>query len=75
MATRKKFRMPECVDRTIVDRDDEAVRETVVGHIRLKPSSIAWFPKKSQKGFRVPLDRFAEWIQSDGAAAAVANDR
>jgi hypothetical protein len=61
---KNKFKGPAYIEEVIVDEDG-----TVIGTIRIKPSSVLWKPANAQKFFAVPLDKFAEWIASNGAGA------
>jgi hypothetical protein len=38
----------------------------VVGHIRVKPSSVLWSPKNSKVWYGLLLDRFATLMEENG---------
>ena len=59
-----RFSSPTFIEETILDADS-----TIVGTVRIKPSSVMWRPKGSHSFFSVPLDRFAAWITDVGTAA------
>ena len=52
----KKFRAP-FIEETVIDGD-----ATVIGRIRVKPSSVMWKPKGRGKFYSVSLDKFTKWI-------------
>lgn len=55
------FRAPTSQDFTIVDDNDK-----VVGHIRVKPSGVAWCPVGKGKWRRLTLNQFAELAEKHG---------
>jgi hypothetical protein len=56
-----RFEPDKYRDHTIVDEAG-----TVVGHIRVKPSSILWAPKNAKRWYGLPLDRFAQLMETEG---------
>ena len=54
---RNSFRAPAYYEEVIIDEDN-----SVVGTIRIKPSSVLWKPKNAQKYFSVNLEKFIDWI-------------
>lgn len=57
---RKQFVAPTSQDFKI--RDDNGI----VGHIRIKPSAIAWKPKGAQGFYQLSIDQFAEFAVANG---------
>jgi hypothetical protein len=56
-----KFVENEAIDLKIGSDDDG-----IIGVLRVKPSSVLWKPKGSQKFLSVPLDDFRTWIKANG---------
>ena len=54
---KNSFRAPAHYEETIIDEHG-----TVVGTIRVKPSSILWKPSHAQKYYSMSLQKFTEWI-------------
>lgn len=54
---RNSFRAPAYYEEVIIDENN-----SVVGTIRIKPSSVLWKPKNAQKYFSVNLEKFIDWI-------------
>jgi hypothetical protein len=48
-------------EHTIVDADGK-----VVGHVRIKPSTILWSPKNGKDWYGVSLKEFGEFIVANG---------
>jgi hypothetical protein len=63
-AYKNSFRSPAFVEETIHDEDG-----SVVGVIRVKPSSILWKSSGAHRFHAVPIDKFAAWIASKPARA------
>ena len=61
---KNSFRAPAYFEETIIDEED-----TVIGTIRVKPSSILWKPKNAQKYYSINLQKFAEWITDSDTKA------
>lgn len=55
------FRPRKYEDHEIVDADGK-----VVGHIRVKPSSVLWSPKNGKDWYGVSLADFANFVQQNG---------
>ena len=55
------FRPRKYEDHEIVDEDNR-----VVGHIRVKPSSVLWSPKDGKNWYGVSLEAFAKYIEENG---------
>jgi hypothetical protein len=64
-AYNNKFRSSEYHEETIVSEQDG----TVVGTIRIKPSSVLWKPSGAHKFYSVSLAKFGEWITHDDTKA------
>jgi hypothetical protein len=58
------FRSPDFREETIIDENN-----TIIGAVRLKPSSILWKPKGGQKYFSVTLKEFTDWISDPSTKA------
>ena len=58
------FRSPAFHEETIVDENN-----TIIGTLRIKPSSILWKAKGAQKFLSVPLEKFTEWISDPDTKA------
>ena len=56
-----RFNPEKFHDFTIVDDDSQ-----VVGHIRVKPSSVLWAPKNSKLWHGISLDRFSSLMEEHG---------
>ena len=54
---RNSFRAPAYYEEVIINEEN-----SVVGTIRIKPSSVLWKPKNAQKYFSVKLEKLTEWI-------------
>ena len=54
---KNSFRAPAYYEEVIIDEEG-----SVVGTIRIKPSSVLWKPKNAQKYFSVKLEKLTEWI-------------
>lgn len=54
---KNSFRAPAYYEEEIVDEEG-----SVVGKIRIKPSSILWKPKNARKYFSIKLEIFTDWI-------------
>ena len=52
-----RFKSPEFAQYTILREDG-----SVVGTIRLKPSSILWKASSGKRFYRVKLEKFIDWI-------------
>jgi len=59
--TTNSFRPKKFEDHEIVDADKK-----VVGHIRVKPSSILWSPKNGHDWYGVSLEAFAKFAEATG---------
>jgi len=59
-----RFKSPEHVEETIVDESG-----TIVGTIRVKPSSVLWRPKSQHAFYAVTLADFAAWITDPDTGA------
>jgi hypothetical protein len=55
---KRRFESPAYTQLVILNVEDE----TVVGTIRLKPTTIMWKPKGGKKFYAVTLDEFVDWI-------------
>jgi hypothetical protein len=55
------FRPRKFEDFEIVDEDDK-----VVGHIRVKPSSVLWAPSNAKTWYGVSLKLFAAFMEHNG---------
>jgi hypothetical protein len=55
------FRPRKFEDHEIVDAEHR-----VVGHIRVKPSSVLWSPKNGKDWYGVSLEAFAEFLENNG---------
>ena len=55
------FRPRKYEDHEIVDAGN-----LVVGHIRVKPSSVLWSPKNGKDWYGVSLDKFAAFLVKEG---------
>jgi hypothetical protein len=55
------FRPRKFEDHEIVDADSR-----VVGHVRVKPSSILWSPKNGKDWYGIPLEVFADFLETRG---------
>jgi len=60
---RKQFKAPVSVDHTIVDG-----KGNIYGHLRIKPSSILWKPRRERQYFNVKIKDFDSWIKSTSKA-------
>ena len=58
---KNRFHPEKYHDHTIVDDD-----QNVVGHIRVKPSSVLWAPKNAKVWYGLPLKEFATYIEAHG---------
>jgi hypothetical protein len=58
------FKNPEYREEVIVAEDG-----SMIGTIRIKPSSILWKPKSAREFYAVSLEAFAAWITSTEAKA------
>lgn len=56
------FRPRKYEDHEIVDAEGK-----VVGHIRVKPSSILWSPKNGKDWYGISLAKFAAYVEEHGA--------
>lgn len=63
------FRNPKHVEQTIVTEDGDTDNESVIGTVRLKPSTVLWKPSGAHRFFSVPLQKFTEWIQAPSTKA------
>ena len=61
---KNQFAGPNFVQETIITQEG-----TIIGVIRIKPSTILWKPSGEQKFYCVPLGRFTRWIMSRRANA------
>lgn len=61
---RNSFRAPAYYEEVIIDENN-----SVVGTIRIKPSSVLWKPKNAQKYFSVNLEKFIDWISDPDTRA------
>ena len=61
---KNSFRAPAYFEETIIDEED-----SVIGTIRVKPSSILWKPKNAQKYYSINLQKFTEWITDSDTKA------
>lgn len=61
---KNRFRAPAYLEETIEDENG-----TVLGTIRVKPSSVLWKPKNAHKYYSVSLASFAEWIMDPDTKA------
>ncbi len=52
------FRSPSYTEHTILRSSDQ----TVVGTIRVKPTTVMWKSKGGKQFHAVELERFADWI-------------
>lgn len=59
--TVNSFRPRKYEDHEIVDADKK-----VVGHIRVKPSSILWSPKNGKNWYGINLNEFADYLETKG---------
>ena len=59
-----RFKSPDHVEETIVDEVG-----TIVGTIRVKPSSLLWRPKGQHQFYAVSLDQFTSWITGPTSGA------
>lgn len=59
-----RFKSPTYLEETIEDENG-----TIVGSIRVKPSSILWRPVNAQKFYAITLDEFARWITDPNTGA------
>ena len=55
---KRYFGSPAYTQHVILNVEDESV----VGTIRVKPTTIMWKPKGGKKFYAVTLDKFADWI-------------
>lgn len=55
------FRPRKYEDHEIVDAKNQ-----VVGHVRVKPSSILWSPKNGKDWYGVSLAEFAKFVETNG---------
>jgi hypothetical protein len=55
------FRWPNHEDFTILDANNQ-----VIGHVRVKPTSISYKPSGRGKWRQIKLDRFAELAEEHG---------
>jgi hypothetical protein len=55
------FRSKKFEDHVIVNSDGK-----VVGHIRIKPSGVLWAPANSKTWYGIRLDKFAEYMLTNG---------
>lgn len=55
------FRPKKYEDHEIIDADNK-----VVGHIRVKPSSILWSPKNGKDWYGISLNEFADFLVKNG---------
>jgi hypothetical protein len=55
------FRPRKFEDHEIVDTE-----QRVVGHIRVKPSSVLWSPKNGKDWYGISLDAFADFLEKNG---------
>ena len=63
MEIRNEFKRPKYIEETIVDR----TTKSIVGTLRVFPSSVKWKPKRSRFLYSVPLSTFTRWIVKAGA--------
>ena len=59
--TTNSFKLKQFMDHEIVDEEGK-----VVGHIRVKPSSILWSPGKGKDWYGISLAQFAKHVQENG---------
>ena len=62
---RNSFRAPAYYEEVIINEEN-----SVVGTIRIKPSSVLWKPRNAQKYFSVKLDKFTDWITDPDTKAS-----
>jgi len=55
------FRPRKYEDHEIVD-----AKNKVVGHIRVKPSSVLWSPKNGKDWYGISLAEFADYLEANG---------
>lgn len=55
------FRARKFEDHEIVDSESR-----VVGHVRVKPSSILWSPKNGKDWYGISLECFANFVEEHG---------
>jgi hypothetical protein len=67
---KNSLRAPE-FDETVFVTEDEDGRKTVIGHLRVKPSSIMWKPTGARKYHRVSLQKFIDWITDEETGASL----
>lgn len=55
------FRPRKYEDHEIVDSNN-----SVIGHVRVKPSSILWSPKNGKDWYGISLSEFAKYVETNG---------
>jgi hypothetical protein len=58
------FRSPGHIEERIVDGEG-----SVIGTIRVKPSSVLWKPTNARKFHSVSLKKFTDWIEDPATGA------
>ena len=61
---KNQIKSPAYVEETILDKKDSPI-----GTIRVKPSSILWKKKGKGKFYNVSLDKFIQWITDPNTKA------
>ena len=62
---KNQFARPSFIQETIITEED-----SIMGVIRIKPSSVLWKPRGERQFYCVPLSRFTRWITSRRASAS-----
>jgi hypothetical protein len=63
-AYKNKFQEPEYVEHKI-----QTSSGTLVGVLRVKPSTILWKPANARRFYSKSLDHFAEWMTAKATGA------
>ena len=66
---KNSFRAPEFEEVVIVEHNEDDDSTAIIGHLRVKPSSVMWKPTGAHKYHRVSLKKFTDWITSEDANA------
>jgi hypothetical protein len=67
---KNSLRAPEFEEVAFVGEEEDG-RKAVIGHLRIKPSSIMWKPTGAHKYHRVSLQKFTDWITHPDTKASL----
>jgi hypothetical protein len=65
-STRRTNKVNSFASRKVEDHKIVDSNGQVVGHVRVKPSSILWSPKNGRDWYGIPLSKFGDYLVVNG---------